>query len=205
MVNPPTSLIPIKPNSSQETLQPTQYNTQTQGNISNQQGSQASQEENITNLSPAKPVYDSETGHYYDQIDGSFTWDAAKIASEKSTLEVNGDLYKGHLATITTPAENDFIVGKFNISRYWLGGFQPANSQEPAGGWQWVTNESWSYTNWFIGDLEGDPEPNNFDERENLLVGWYHNQWNDFPNNAVGNDFFSTDGYIVEYEPEQIL
>lgn len=71
----------------------------------------------------------------------------------------------GHLATMTSAAENDFV---FNLvrhdERFWrqshyknhnaqaqgpnFGLFQPENAREPAGGWQWVTGEPLEYTNW---------------------------------------------------------
>jgi len=67
----------------------------------------------------------------------------------------------GHLATITSEAENAFIYGlaSNNIALWhslpngcvlgpWLGGTQPTGSSEPGGGWRWVTGETWSYTNW---------------------------------------------------------
>ncbi len=58
----------------------------------------------------------------------------------------------GHMATITSPDENNFIVTTFRDPSYcWLGGFQPDDVPvgiEPYGGWQWLTGEPWSYTNW---------------------------------------------------------
>ena len=94
----------------------------------------------------AAPVYYSGTGHYYEAIrPGPMTWDQAKTAAEsRSYLGV-----QGHLATITSQGENDFIKNNVPGSAdCFLGGFQPAGSPEPAGGWQWVTGEPWIYTNW---------------------------------------------------------
>jgi hypothetical protein len=65
----------------------------------------------------------------------------------------------GHLATITSQAENDFVfqlVDDFQFWRFefdrgfgpWLGGFQPPGSPEPAGNWQWVTGEPFDFVNW---------------------------------------------------------
>jgi len=62
----------------------------------------------------------------------------------------------GHLATITSSAENAFISTQLGTTQFaWLGGEQPPGSLEPDGGWQWITGEPWVYTNWDIG------EPNN--------------------------------------------
>ncbi len=46
----------------------------------------------------ASPVYYAGTGHYYDFISGSFTWDQAKAAAE--ALSYNGA--QGYLATLTS-------------------------------------------------------------------------------------------------------
>jgi hypothetical protein len=94
-----------------------------------------------------------------------------------------------HLATVTSAAEQSFIesllVGLGG--EFWLGGFQPAGSPEPAGNWSWVTGEAWSYTNWFGG------EPNNLGGEDHLATwsnfGW---MWNDEGN--LGNIY----GYIGE-------
>ena len=60
----------------------------------------------------------------------------------------------GHLATITSQAENDFIIKNIaDDNCWWLGGYQPDDtpiSMEPDGNWHWVTEEKWNYTNWPI-------------------------------------------------------
>jgi hypothetical protein len=67
-----------------------------------------------------------------------------------------------HLATITSEAENDFVFNLIDYPQYWtnlfegssyswgpwVGGEQAPGSSEPDGDWQWVTQESWSYTAW---------------------------------------------------------
>ncbi len=145
----------------------------------------------------ASPVYFADTGHYYDAIAGDINWDDAKIGAEAlSYLGVYG-----HLATIASQAENDFIInnlgGAVVLNGYWLGGFQPAGSPEPAGNWQWVTGETWNYTNWSLG------EPNNAASGEDVLHFWNNNgQWND---SSSGVNF---SGYVVEYpvpEPASLL
>jgi len=71
------------------------------------------------------------------------TWDAARLAAEASGW---------HLATITSADEQtliNFIIPPVTTrTQYWIGGFQfPATSTEGAN-WNWVTGESWQYTNW---------------------------------------------------------
>ena len=69
----------------------------------------------------------------------------------------------GYLATLTSEAEKDWVFE--NVASHpeawnghfgpWLGGFQDTTSpeySEPDGGWTWVSGETWSYTNWGMGD-----------------------------------------------------
>jgi hypothetical protein len=77
----------------------------------------------------------------------------------------------GHLASITSAAENTFVAQAAanpefwtidnNFPTYcigpWLGGFQPADAAEPAGGWSWVSGEPWGYQHWYLPA----GEPNN--------------------------------------------
>ncbi|HMO70765.1 MAG TPA: caspase family protein [Paracoccaceae bacterium] len=69
----------------------------------------------------------------------------------------------GHLATITSKEENDFIVelirydsGFWGVYRKeWISGptiglRQRPGSAEPRGGWEWVTGEPMSYVNWSL-------------------------------------------------------
>jgi len=82
-------------------------------------------------------------------------------------------------------------------SRYlgWLGGFQNTSSpsySEPAGGWEWVTEESWSFTAWLGG------EPNDQGGENGLLVWWqYGDGWIDKAQE------YST-RYYVEYDTNPI-
>ena len=56
----------------------------------------------------AQPAFFASTGHYYERIDvpAGIEWTGARIAAE--TMFFMGA--QGHLATITSQAENDFIV-----------------------------------------------------------------------------------------------
>jgi hypothetical protein len=90
--------------------------------------------------------YDLSTGN------GGITWDEAKAAAESSSY--NG--WKGHLVTITSTEENQFVDTNFPVDCYWLGGYQPEGSSEPSGNWQWVTGEKWNFVYWNPGF-----EPNN--------------------------------------------
>jgi hypothetical protein len=120
------------------------------------------------------------------------TWAMAKAAADALTYKG----LHGHLATITSQAENDFIVnnlGGFALLRqHWLGGYQDTTAPdyvEPAGGWRWVTGEPWQYTSWHPG------EPNNTGGVEIYLI--YEHAAGDW------NDLSATDrrdGFVVEFE-----
>ena len=105
-------------------------------------------------------VEDGGNGHWYWSDRVSRTWSNAKIAAE---------LQNAHLATSTSSAENEFlrtVIAQFNLDRPWIGGFQDTSSPdftEPAGGWRWVTGETWNYTRW------ASIEPNNQGGGENWL------------------------------------
>jgi hypothetical protein len=144
-------------------------------------------------------------GHSYKAISvpGGINWDVAQAAA---TAE------GGYLATITSPEENGFVFSLINYPQFWnmadytmgpwLGGYQPEGSSEPVGGWTWVTGEPFSYTNWYPG------EPNN-DPNENWLHfsgGWGgppSNCWNDATINGTGR---AVVGYVIEVpEPASFL
>ena len=146
----------------------------------------------IDNVRYSVPVQWADNGHWYEQIDLQTTWlNANDIAN---SMEFNG--LQGHLATITSEAENSFIstyvVNASNSVR--VGGYQLSMEEEPDGLWAWVTGEAWEYTNWESG------EPNNVDGVENYLEIrekiLNNSEWNDIPGDNPRNSV----GFIVEYE-----
>src|SRR5262249_45206706 len=76
----------------------------------------------ISSQARGMPVQWPTNGHYYDLILTNITWqDALADASSNSFLGL-----PGHLATITSSAESDFILANFatgsESSFAWLGG-----------------------------------------------------------------------------------
>jgi hypothetical protein len=107
------------------------------------------------NLSAADP-FNPENGHYYRVMTRPLSWDNARVVAFSQTH----DGVRGHLATITSAAEQAFIESIApNQAHVWLGGFQPPGSSEPDGNWQWVTGEPFSYSHWRLFD--GQPEEPN--------------------------------------------
>lgn len=129
-------------------------------------------------------VSDGGNGHFYEVVTAATdTWENYFTAASSSTF--SGE--QGYLATVTSAEENQWLVDTFggSVLNYKLFGGTDKVSE---GDWQWVTGETWSYTNWGIG------EPNNLYD-EDYLQFWNNNgQWNDILNN-YGN----TNGYVVEY------
>ena len=110
-------------------------------------------------------VEDGGNGHWYQTMmstGSAISWSLADL--ECSRLG-------GHLASITSAAENTFVAQAAanpefwtidnNFLTYcigpWLGGFQSADAAEPAGGWSWVSGEPWGYQHWYLPA----GEPNN--------------------------------------------
>ena len=128
-------------------------------------------------------------GHTYGVYDVGLTWTEAKTYCES---------LGGHLATITSQEEQDFIFSLLtNVSRpyYFLGGCKEDNSMK------WITGEPFTYTNWAPG------EPNNIRGQEFYLMIYTGNDaennytpgmWNDAGDNTIyGADNY---GFICEWE-----
>ena len=156
-------------------------------------------------------VSEGGNGHWYEVIyvPTGTTWMDAYDGAEARG---------GYLATITSEQENDFLWELASDPIYWyaypggayggpyLGGYQDRNSpsySEPAGGWRWVTDEPWSYTNWAANIPDNSSMPNNAGREEDYLqfFSWappspLYPTWNDM--DATEHPIRS---YVVEYAP----
>lgn len=135
--------------------------------------------------------------HYYQAINSpsGISWTNANAAAVAAG---------GYLCTLTSQAENNFVYSLVDNPIYWqfdgfntqgphLGGIQ-VGGPEPAGGWQWVTGEAWSFTNW-----AAPTQPDNNGGNENFLQFFgpgnqRANLWNDVSASAA----FSR-GYVIEF------
>jgi hypothetical protein len=139
------------------------------------------------------PVYNPANGHWYQAIhfSGTVRWNDARAAAE--AWRYRG--LAGHLATITSDAESDFITSQVpttyaDFGRWLVGGYQDRSApdyEEPTGGWRWVTGEPFTFTHWEAG------EPND-QGGEDVM---------EFRSNGRANDlpaWVGLGGYLVEYE-----
>ncbi len=133
----------------------------------------------------AEPVRNPENRHYYEYIESpDISWYAAAFFSEIS--EING--IGGHLATITSQDERDFVSSLItNNTQAWIGLYDSIDEGEH----KWVTGERYKYSNWDINQ----PEEFHNDEDHSFLQG-DNSKWSD-----VSNDHQHPTGYIIEYSP----
>ncbi|MEI8285173.1 MAG: MBG domain-containing protein, partial [bacterium] len=133
----------------------------------------------------------------YQVITGSFTWEGAK-----ADAEARG----GHLATITSEAEKNNMVAELGgpdaISSwaYWIG------AKHDSGHWKWITEESWSYTDWGGSEGQGgrwewrwwQPEPYGVFMGMAQVAGYEHMRlhWGDI--------YYGDQSYILEFEEETV-
>ena len=113
-------------------------------------------------------------GHSYYRSTGTAYW---------STAKTNCANMGGHLVTVTSAAENNFIF------KLWPSGWIGLSDEITEGTWRWVTGEAYSYTSWNSG------EPNNAGNEDYVqFVGG--GKWNDLPN-AVSLPYVLEFEYIV--------
>ena len=156
---------------------------------------------------PGVPILNPSSGHAYEVTTSTepVSWYAAQ--SESSRRRWRGR--SGHLATITSPQENDFLLrllgGTDETTWLWLG----AADLEDVGVWKWVCGpeqglvfdvvgeDPQGYQNWQSG------EPASLSLGQFLVLdaanstGHGRGKWRKFP--APG--FNSVHGYVVEYSP----
>ena len=136
----------------------------------------ASATENSTNTTTVEETTTTEgtttgttppTKSKYVIIDEKMSWYEAEAYCE--------DNYNGHLATITSKEEQEYILNlthQTNHNAFWIGG-QRADSSQP---FHWITDEPFEYTNWNLG------EPNY--AYEHFIEMYSSGTWNNEPDTS---------------------
>ena len=151
---------------------------------------------------PGGSAYNPDNGHYYQVVgDGTtnYTWSTAKTTAE--AMSFNG--LQGYLATVTSAAENAFILSKVPADA-WIGASDAASD----GVWKWVTGPeagtvfsngngnpvtvSGQYANWANFEPNGINGTEDYAEFYASGTGFGAGKWNDL--NGSGLNYF-----IVEY------
>eukprot|EP00833_Pecoramyces_ruminatium_P008720 jgi/Orpsp1_1/1182752/evm.model.c7180000082552.1 len=151
------------------------------------------------------PINDSEeflhgNSKYVLFDDKDFTWNEAKDYCSS---------IGGHLATITSKEEQDFITENvLNTGTkyyYWIGGYR-----DDSNNWKWITDEEFSYSNWVFG------QPDNANNNENKLMIYKlrpstfspekaYGYWNNLNESGNYSAFFGvqTLGFICEWDNKE--
>ena len=140
--------------------------------------------------------------HEYLLFETGMTWEQAKAYCES---------VGGYLMTVTSAEEQAILEGLLKEggkNSYWLGATRDTSGLLPDssdGGFRWITNEEFSYTNWASG------EPNNFNNEENALMAYSNDAngaglglWNDLKQDCYpsdGNETFGLKnfGFVCEW------
>jgi hypothetical protein len=158
---------------------------------------------------PVRPLRNPANGHYYELLtDLVTTWEEAKAIAAKR--EFRG--LQGHLATITSPQESEFLSLQWgDRSGAWMG----ASDVEQEGEWKWLTGPEAGQVFWRAKGDEGEAvgfhnwsrelgmiEPNNMSGGEHYGVwNWQGagggHTWNDV---APGQ---TCSAILVEFSPAE--
>lgn len=152
----------------------------------------------IIDKNPGNPYF-AQTNNFYQGTTDFASWSTASANAAQAGLNGVPEL-KGHLATITSQAENDFVFGLLTSSS-WLGG----SDNEVEGQWRWVEGpeagqQFWqglvggsavngAYTNWGAGEPNQFFGPGNPENYAHMRADGF---WNDLPQTDNLN-------YIIEW------
>lgn len=139
-------------------------------------------------------------GHWYQRL--CFDDEATPISWQAAQTTAEGQ--GRYLATITSAAENEFILANLITScgcNYWAGGSQAASQASTDAGWSWVNGEGpFSYTNWTFDNEpnDQDTDPVVEDNEENCLEVSESGTWNDQSCGPDPGD--PLDAQLIEWE-----
>jgi hypothetical protein len=128
-------------------------------------------------------VADGGNGHWYQLR----SFDSNSWIAHRDLSAALG----GHLATISSVSEDNFVKALIPRSTAWLFGpsiglVQQTGASEPGGGWGWVTGEPLTYTGWYPGEPNDGPGYGEHWVRFRFTNGVL--AWNDVPESAPGGE-----------------
>ncbi|MFM1868655.1 MAG: hypothetical protein RL591_2063 [Planctomycetota bacterium] len=148
-------------------------------------------------------VEDGGNGHWYTAVatQSPIGWSTARDAAA---------LQGGHLATLTSQAEDLFVsaiaLGSPEVwpieDRYgpWLGGYQTSPTADPTANWAWVTGEPWSYVSDLV-QFDNSSRPDG--QRDDYLHYIDHSRiWNDVREDGDTYYGIGVRSYIIEWSAD---
>lgn len=153
-------------------------------------------------------IEDGGNGHFYELV-GNYLDANQRWSWQDSKTMAEGLFHlgaQGHLATIASAAENQFLISTFHNANPWptwlgltdneaFGGFESFGQPNPqVDGWVWVTGEPVTFTGWWPGS------PDQTGDEDFALMGSLygdHHLWND----SHGSDHAP---FFVEYESSPV-
>jgi len=127
-------------------------------------------------------------GEYLTGMERISTYEYLLIEEYKTWFDAKTDCESrgGHLVTISSQEENDFVINLIGPNSIWIG----LTDESIEGSWEWVTGEPVTYTNW------SQDEPNDAGEGEDYAE-MEDGNWND---NGGPSDPSLTHSYVCEIE-----
>ena len=146
--------------------------------------------------------YSADTNSFYKYVSTSADWTSANTAANSATL-VGLSGVNGHLATITSAAENTFVGTVVGANDAWIG----ANDAGTEGEWGWTSGPesgqqfsnalglsvNGMYANWAL------LEPVDISGIEDYAVRRANGEW------AANEDTLLNSGYVIEWDADSLL
>lgn len=147
-------------------------------------------------------VYNAETNSFYQFVNTTTQWTTAQATANAATL-TNLSGINGHLVTITTQAENNFITTLASGNTIWLG----ANDATIEGQWNWVDGPESGQQFW-QGGMFGNSVNSHYSSWAGFQPGNFsaasdYASFNsgDWSANAAGSNL----RYVIEWEADSLI